>query len=136
MLFASIISIAVTIICLVLSLAFKVAGKLRLTLPLLYFLGAAISTIFTNWTNEHESLVLYGLYVLLALVAISWVVSLAKAISRKHSERRYYNALESDIVWQLKRARELGIPTNNTRVLQNGTVVHAETGEPILPQRI
>jgi len=136
MLFASIISIAVTVICLVLSLAFKVAGKLRLTLPLLYFLVAVVSTIFTDWTTKNELLVLAGLYVLLGLVAISWIVSLAKVIRRKQADRRYYNALESDIVWQLKRARELGISTNGSRVLADGTVVHADTGEPHLPQKI
>ena len=44
------VSISASVLLLILSLLFKVAGKLRLTLPLLYMVAAVISTFFTDWT--------------------------------------------------------------------------------------
>ena len=76
-----IISISFTILLTVVSLIFKVAGKLRLTIPLLYFLAAIISTFFTDWTSQNEPLVLIGLYILIGLVTLSWIFSLIKTIN-------------------------------------------------------
>lgn len=109
-------------------MAFKVAGKLRLTLPLLYFLAAVVSTFFTDWTSKHEQLVLYGLYALIALVIISWVISLVKVIRRKQSEK----TLEEDVAWQINRARELGIPIGEVLIDSDGTVLDAKTRQPLI----
>lgn len=49
-----ILSVSVSMGLLLLSVIFKVAGKLRLTLPVWYVLAAAVSTIFTNWTTKNE----------------------------------------------------------------------------------
>ena len=122
------ISLAISALLLILSLAFKVAGKLRLTLPLLYFLAAVVSTFFTDWTSKHEQLVLYGLYALIALVIISWVVSLVKVIRRKRSEK----TLEEDVAWQINRARELGIPVGEVLIDSDGTVLDAKTRQPLI----
>lgn len=122
------VSLAISALLLILSLVFKVAGKLRLTLPLLYFLAAVVSTFFTDWTSKHEQLVLYGLYALIALVIISWVVSLVKVIRRKRSEK----TLEEDAAWQINRARELGIPVGEVLIDSNGTVLDAKTRQPLL----
>ena len=46
-----ILSVCVSMGLTVLSLIFKVAGKLRLSLPILYILAAAISTLFTDWVT-------------------------------------------------------------------------------------
>ena len=77
------ISLIITVSLIVLSLAFQIAGKLRLTLPLLYFLIAVVSTFFTDWTSKNEKLVFAGFFVLCGLVMISWMVTLIKAITRK-----------------------------------------------------
>lgn len=130
---AAVISIGITVLLLVFSLAFKVAGKLRLGLPLLYFVAALVSTFFTDWTSEHEDMVLLGLYILLGIVAFSWVYSLVKAIRQKHQERQYEKAFQEDVAWQIERARELGITVNQIVIKDDGTVLHADTGEPILP---
>ena len=122
------VSLAISALLLILSLVFKVAGKLRLTLPLLYFLVAVVSTFFTDWTSKHEQLVLYGLYALIALMIISWVVSLVKVIRRKRSEK----TLEEDAAWQINRARELGIPVGEVLIDSNGTVLDAKTRQPLL----
>ena len=122
------VSLAISALLLILSLVFKVAGKLRLTLPLLYFLAAVVSTFFTDWTSKHEQLVLYGLYALIALMIISWVVSLVKVIRRKRSEK----TLEEDATWQINRARELGIPVGEVLINSNGTVLDAKTRQPLI----
>lgn len=80
---AAFISLMITIGLIVLSLAFQIAGKLRLTLPLLYFLAAVISTFFTDWTTKNETLVLTGFFVLCGLVVVSWIVTLIKTIVRR-----------------------------------------------------
>lgn len=127
------ISLSISAGLFVLSLLFKVSGKLRLTIPLIYFLVAAVSTLFTDWASKHEQLVFVGLYVLLGLVALSWIVSLVKVIQKKRSERAYGRALEEDVAWQIQRARELGIPLENILILEDGTIVDADTHQPIIP---
>lgn len=122
------VSLSISALLLILSMAFKVAGKLRLTLPLLYFLAAVVSTFFTDWTSKQEQLVLYGLYALIALVIISWVISLVKVIRRKQSEK----TLEEDVAWQINRARELGIPIGEVLIDSDGTVLDAKTRQPLI----
>lgn len=123
-----IISVCSTILMMVLSLLFKVAGKLRLTLPLLYLIVAVVSTFFTDWTSEHEQLVLWGLFILTGLVVLSWIVSLVKTIRRKKAEKLY----EEDIAWQISRARELGRPVDSILVDDDGTLLDAKTGKPLI----
>ena len=98
------ISLGITAILIILSLIFKIAGKLRLTLPLLYFLLTA--TVLNPWATAHEKLALTILYGLIALSVISWLFALKKHLP----DRRYYKALEEDMSWQIKRARKNGIP--------------------------
>jgi hypothetical protein len=61
MLIAAILSLSMTAGMFILSLIFKVAGKLRLGIPLFYIVAAVISTFFTQWTTDHETLVFIGL---------------------------------------------------------------------------
>jgi len=130
---AAVISIGITVLMVILSLAFKVAGKLRLGIPLLYFLAAVVSTFFTRWTSEHEDIVLLGLYILIGLVVLSWIYSLVKTVKQRLRERQIGKGFESDVFWQISRAKELGIEVGRITVRDDGTVLHAETGEPILP---
>ena len=126
---ALILSLSVSAGLLILSFLFKVSGKLRLTIPLIYFLAAAISTLFTDWTSKHEQLVFAGLYVLIGIVALSWIVSLVKTIRAKQQNR----AFEEDVAWQIQRARELGVSLENILILDDGTIVDADTRQPIIP---
>lgn len=66
------ISLGISAILLFLSLILRLAGKLRLTLPLLYFLLTV--TVLNPWTTAHETLAFTILYGLLALSVISWLV--------------------------------------------------------------
>jgi len=119
------LSIALTLFMVAFSVAFKVAGKLRLTLPLVYFLAAVISTFFTRWTSEHESLVLLGLYILIGLCVLSWIVSLVKAIKRRSAPE----ALGDYTMWQIEKAREKGI--TQFRFNERGDLIDPKTGEPM-----
>ena len=122
-----ILSVCVSMGLTVLSLIFKVAGKLRLSLPILYILAAAISTLFTDWVTQHEAAVLIGLYVLIGLVVLSWILSLVSTIRAKRQERFE----ESDIAWQLRRAREMGVPLDNITFDSNQNLIDPRTGHPV-----
>ena len=59
------ISLGISAVLLILSLLFRLAGKFRLTLPLLYFLLTA--TVLNPWAAAHETLAFAILFCLLAL---------------------------------------------------------------------
>ena len=58
------ISLVVTVALFLISLLFRIAARLNLTLPLLYFL--AVSTILNPWAATHEKLAFAILYLLTA----------------------------------------------------------------------
>lgn len=124
----AVVSLGATLLLLMVSVAMKLAGKLRLSLPFIYLLVAVISTFFTRWTTEHEQLVLYGLYALIALSILSWLKSLKDFIS----EKRYAKAVEEDVSWQIQQAKERGIPLDQVYVDSQGTLRYNETNEPII----
>lgn len=97
------LSLGITLIMLLLSVALKAAGKLRLTLPFLYFL--AISTVLNRWASAHERLALGILALLILFTVISWFVSLISAIKNRKRSR----LMEEDVAWQIDTARERGI---------------------------
>ena len=61
---------------LTLSLMFRLAHRLRLTLPLLYLL--TVPTLLRNWYLAHTALAAGVFYAMVALVAVSWVVTLVR----------------------------------------------------------
>ena len=111
----------------VLSVVFKIAAKLRLTIPALYILAAGISTLFTDWVGQHEQLILFGLYAQLGIVALSWVITAVKALR----ERSMGNYEEDDIAWQIRRARELGVPMDSVRFDSSNNLIDPRTGMPV-----
>ena len=117
------LSLSVTLILLVLSFLFKVAVKLRLTLPLIYFL--LVSSILNKWAASHESLAFAILYILIAVSVISWLF----ALKDKLQERRYYRAIEEDMAWQIKRAKERGIPSDSVYFDSDGNLRYNDTKE-------
>ena len=58
----------------ILIITFKLAEKLRLTLPLLYFLLTA--TFLNPWASRHEKLAMGILFALVGLSLFSWIVTL------------------------------------------------------------
>lgn len=123
---AAIISLCLTAGLLILSFIFKVAGKIRLTIPILCFL--LFSTVLNKWAGEHETLAFIILFSLLGLTVLSWIVSLIKAIRRKRDEKY----LEDDAAWQIRRAREMGVPLDKIRFNEHGDLLDPRTGEPVV----
>lgn len=117
------ISLGISILLLILSLLFRLAGKLRLTLPLLYFLLTA--TLLNKWATAHETLAFAILYLLLAFSVISWLLSLKNAIR----DRNYYKAMEEDMSWQIDRARKNGIPMDSVYFDSTGNMRYKDTNE-------
>lgn len=68
------VSLIVTLFIQAFYFLFKIAQKLKLTIPLLYLLIAVISTFFSRWVPEHEQMVLNGLYILIGITVIRWIV--------------------------------------------------------------
>lgn len=66
------------IIILFLSILFRVAGFLRLSIPLLYAL--IVPTLCHEWYYAHIGLATGIWYAMLGLVAVSWVLSIAQRI--------------------------------------------------------
>ena len=58
----------------ILIITFKLAEKLRLTFPLLYFLLTA--TFLNPWATRHETLAMGILLALVGLSLFSWIVTL------------------------------------------------------------
>ena len=123
---AAIISLCLTAGLLILSFIFKVAGKIRLTIPILCFL--LFSTVLNKWAGEHETLSFIILFSLLGLTVLSWIVSLIKAIRRKRDEKY----LEDDDAWQIRRAREMGVPLDKIQFNEHGDLLDPKTGEPVV----
>ena len=83
------ISLVVTVALFLISLLFRIAARLNLTLPLLYFL--AVSTILNPWAATHEKLAFAILYLLTAFSVLSWIFAtqMAGTSILQSYERRY-----------------------------------------------
>lgn len=75
------ISFAFVVISVVLQVLFKFAALGRLTVPLIYFLVMAF--ICPQWAGEHEELTVGILVVMLACIAVSWVVTIVRRIRER-----------------------------------------------------
>jgi ABC-type proline/glycine betaine transport system permease subunit len=78
-------SIAIFLIMFLLNLLFKIASFFRLGIPLLYTL--AVPILFPDWVQTHETLATIFFAGLIALVVLSWVVTIRKRLLRKRQNR-------------------------------------------------
>jgi len=121
------IKLIVSLGILLMTAVFKVAGKLRLTIPVLYVFTAAISSMFTDWVSQNELLIMIGLYIQLAIVAGSWMITLFQQIQEVRTAKHD----EDDVAWQIRRARELGVPLSNVRLDSSNNLIDPRTGMPV-----
>lgn len=70
------LTLIVSIGILAFSLLFRLAHRLRLTLPLLYLL--TVPTLLRGWYLAHTALAVGIFYAMIALVALSWLVTLVR----------------------------------------------------------
>ena len=80
-------SIFIFLLMLLLNFMFKIASVFRLGIPLLYALF--VSILFPDFVREHEMLANGILIALLALVLLSWVVTIRKKIRRRREQKQY-----------------------------------------------
>lgn len=60
-------------------LLFRIAGVLRLSVPLLY--AMIVPTVFHGWYYAHTGLATGIWYALLGLVAVSWVATIVRRLA-------------------------------------------------------
>ncbi|WP_258106882.1 molecular chaperone GrpE [Christensenella minuta] len=70
----------------VVSIIFRVVAAFRLTIPLLY--GLLAPTLFSKWFYANYELANFIGYALLALIGLSWVISLIRKIREFTANRR------------------------------------------------
>ena len=78
------------IVIVMLPFIFKLLIKLRLIFPLVYI--ALVSTVFVQWTEANQALSMTILYILLGLVALSWLITLWLKIYEKRQYKQYVKA--------------------------------------------
>lgn len=118
-------ALALSAVLILLSLLFKLAGKLKLTLPFVYFL--LVSTVLNPWAAQHEHLALAILFLLLLVSLVSWI----RALRKKIWTHRFYKALSEDIAWQAQQARHKGIDLKTVYFDCDGNMRDHTTGKII-----
>ena len=112
----TVLSFSITLGIIALSILFKLAGKFRLTLPLLYLLLTA--TVLNKWASSHETTAFIILFALVGLSVFKWI----RSICKNQNEKKYYTAVNEDILWHTERARQLGIPLDSVHFDSKGNM--------------
>ena len=99
----------------IISIIFRLASATGLILPLLY--GLLAPTLFSRWFYAHQTLAEGIGYALIALVALSWLLSLTVKIVRLIQERRDDKIATELFLYRLRKARERGEDTVSTEGL-------------------
>ena len=97
------ISLVVTVDVSMISLLFRIAARLNMTL---------------TWAASHEKLAFAILYLLTAFSILSWI----SALRRKWQEHQYYKAMKDDMSFQISRARQRGIPLDSVHFDSQGNM--------------
>lgn len=122
----TIISLSITFGMMLLSILFKLAGKIRLTLPLLYLLLTA--TVLNKWASSHEVLAFIILFILVGLSVFRWI----RSICNNQNEKKYYKAVTEDLLWQTERVKQLGIPLDSVHFDSQGNLRYNINNELVI----
>ena len=95
-------------VMILLSIVFRLAAVFRLTIPLLYAL--IVPTVFHEWYHSNQQLGDLIGYLLLAAVALSWVISLVRYIRGILLLRREDMMLEFLLLIRIRAAHTFGEP--------------------------
>ena len=125
MVYIALLSFVVSVGLMILSFVFRLAGKLRITLPVAYFL--LISTVLNPWAAAHEKLAFAILFILLGFSLISWI----RSFKEYWDERQYYKTMKEDIAWQARTARERGLSTRDCYIDSEGTMRYNKDDKPV-----
>ena len=120
------ISLSVTVGMMLLSVLFKIAGKLRLTIPFIYLILTA--TVLNKWAAAHETVAFFILFAFVGITILSWI----KSLHSKWKEKQYFKAINEDIRWQTERARQMGIPFDSVHFDSYGNMRYNTTNELVI----
>ncbi|MBM6663667.1 molecular chaperone GrpE [Flavonifractor plautii] len=96
------------IVMIFLSIVFRLAAVFRLTIPLVYAL--IVPTVFHEWYYANQTLANVIWYALLAVVVLSWVVSLVRKVRGILLRRREDKMLELIVRNRMREAQMYGEP--------------------------
>lgn len=119
-------SLTVTALLMLISVLFRIAGKLRLTIPFLYLL--LTGTLFNKWASAHETFAFFILYLLIGLCICSWI----HALKKNWKELKKTKAIKEDILWQTNRAREMGISLNTVHFDSDGNMRYNASNKMVI----
>ncbi len=80
---------------------FRIAGTLRLSVPLLY--AFVVAFFFPGWSTRNPELSMGILYGLIGLCVLSWIVSLIRKIREHRAEREMEECEARAIIETIKR---------------------------------
>ena len=95
-------------VMILLSIVFRLAAVFRLTIPLVYAL--IVPTVFHEWYYANQTLANVIWYALLAVVVLSWVVSLVRKVRGILLRRREDKMLELIVLNRMWEAQMHGEP--------------------------
>ena len=90
----------------VFGIVIRIAGVLRLGIPLMYTLTVAV--FFPSWSHDHPLLSMGILYALLVCSLISWIVTIVRKLREYLAEKRMEKWEAEMLIEDLKRKQ--GIP--------------------------
>lgn len=99
------ISIVICGAGLMIGILFRVAGTLRLSVPLLY--AFVVAFFFPGWSTRNPVLSMGILYGLVALCVLSWIVSLIRKIQDWRAQKEIEQWEAEDMLEALKRKQGL-----------------------------
>ena len=95
-------------VMILLSIVFRLAAVFRLTIPMVYAL--IVPTVFHEWYYANQTLANVIWYALLAVVVLSWVVSLVRKVQDILLRRREDKMLELIVLNRMREAQMYGKP--------------------------
>lgn len=126
MMLPMLLSLALTVALFIISLLFKIAGKFKLTRPLLYLF--LTGTVLNKWASANETLAFTILFFLFAISLLQWL----SVVRKSRQEKKYYHSLQEDMNWQIEKAREQNIPLSSVYFDTNGNLRYQDTNEYVI----
>ena len=110
--------------------AFMIAPKLKLTLPLTCFV--LFCTILSPWAGAHEALAFKIIYLFIGQATLRWIITFIGFIKDRIDDYRLDRALEADVHWQIQKAKERKVSLNDIYMDADGTLRNATDHKPLV----
>ncbi|WP_195268893.1 hypothetical protein [Eubacterium sp. 1001713B170207_170306_E7] len=124
------VSLIFFVVIVLVVLAFMIAPKLKLTLPLTCFV--LFCTLLSPWAGAHEALAFKIIYLLIGQAGIRWIITLVLFIKDRMDDHRLDRGLEADLYWQLQKAEERNVPLKDLYMDDDGTLRNTTDHKPLI----